>query len=912
MPEDLEPSETNATPVSRDKSPAVESCAPVANGQPDQAQITQIHHWITEFNHNPDAALRRRWIVSFFVIFGILAMGCLALGWIRAGFTLAIFTMLSGGCYFLVHGISLGSEVLQRMARLLRVSRIGERVALALGILLMLGVLGILGVLDMLLGLVLLGLVPALALYLMLDRRVADKREEVLEHLRQILAQWHRPGVNNHEARKLVCVHGGDNWEPCFEAIFGHTHVLEARNAWRSGQVGRTPGHRLPGRDMILLWLGERIESRLITPDPGAAHESPQHQFGNPPPRRASEVEKTKNSANGTVTPPRRVSEPRIIGPRTVTRIWRRLVRALHFGPATFLLGRPLRLLLGIGLLAMCVLWARQNQVVPVSDLFDLASQFQNVIADLYTDAKSARTVPDTETDRRAPNPLTIAPLPPSLTNWACGYGSGLAGLIPVFSLLFGTVLIVLGAYAAAAAALAAENGWISPLGDLDPTATAIIMGGATFAVGVLLHAAACLLQRLLPSGRLSERQIHLINARGQVLHRAPRFHGPRGGAAVQLLRQVLIAALRDRASDVHFEPDASGGGQIRMRVDGLLVDVTTAGCDVFAKVLNLVKVLCDLDITQHRVVQEGHFRTRTRKSEVDYRISYAPAVHGQKLVVRVLDSTHVPQRCADLLMPLWMSDAVWQLSQQSAGMLLTCGPTGSGKTTTLYAVLRDIDVMQRNVITIEEPVEYQIAGVTQLPVQSKTDGSFGSLLRSALRQDPDVIMVGEIRDADTANTAMQAAMTGHLVLSTVHANDTAGALMRLLDLGVAPQLMASSVNLILTQRLIRTLCPRCKHARSATVDERNALEAAGTDAPEIFEPMGCSHCLHTGYRGRRALFELLAINDAVRRVILDTPTAQSLRQAGLHDNAVLLPQAGWQAVAEGSTAVEELQRALE
>jgi type II secretory ATPase GspE/PulE/Tfp pilus assembly ATPase PilB-like protein len=296
-----------------------------------------------------------------------------------------------------------------------------------------------------------------------------------------------------------------------------------------------------------------------------------------------------------------------------------------------------------------------------------------------------------------------------------------------------------------------------------------------------------------------------LIDARGvDTKAIAGASDGPR------CLRDLLRVASRTEATDIHVEPKTEST-HVRMRVDGQMVWITELPKKVAELVAGVLKTCCHMQAAARDAIQEGHFSCRFPNRRVEYRVSFTPSVHGQKLVVRVLDQKGVPTSIEDLGLVGYMTEKIKQVTNLDAGMLLVCGPTGSGKTTTLYNCLREIDRDARNVVTIEDPVEYQLEGVTQMPIDDRQGNTFNSMLRSVLRQDPDVILVGEIRDDETARTAMQAAMTGHLVFSTVHAKDTVAALFRLLDLRVEPYLVANSLSLVLAQRLVRTLCPRCK-----------------------------------------------------------------------------------------------------
>ena len=341
-----------------------------------------------------------------------------------------------------------------------------------------------------------------------------------------------------------------------------------------------------------------------------------------------------------------------------------------------------------------------------------------------------------------------------------------------------------------------------------------------------------------------TDRQIALINARGKLAYPADPKRDV--GEAITILRLIMLLCFRSRATDIHIEPKMDDV-QVRIRVDGTMIDAVKLSKELGVKLLSSVKVMCDIDIAQRNIVQEGHFSakvpTKTKKEmterRVDYRVSFAPAMHGQKLVVRVLDTANAPLHIDDLQLPIKAREIIRRTSEQDAGMILVCGPTGSGKTTSLYAILRDIDISQRNVVTIEDPVEIQLDGVTQIPVNDSQGNSFSALLRSVLRQDPDVILVGEIRDAETARVAVQAGMTGHLVFSTVHSRDTISGMFRLLDLGVEPYVVASGLHVVVAQRLVRQLCPHCKVAKASNLLSRpkNLPASASPTSSRFFNP---------------------------------------------------------------------------
>ena len=404
--------------------------------------------------------------------------------------------------------------------------------------------------------------------------------------------------------------------------------------------------------------------------------------------------------------------------------------------------------------------------------------------------------------------------------------------------------------------------------------------------------------------------EVSLVNARGKTVHAAEGDDKSGTAQTIGVLRLLLLACIRTGASDLHLEPKQAAES-VRMRVDGTMVEATELPQAMARKLHSLVKVLCDIDIANRNNVQEGHFSVQVPDRRIDYRVSFTPSMFGQKLVVRVLDPMNSPQQLRDLGLPGWMYRQLRDVSRQDTGMVLVCGPTGSGKTTTLYAILRQIDARQRNVITIEDPVEYEVEGVTQIPVDEDHGRDFNSLLRSCLRQDPDVIVLGEIRDAETATTAMQAATTGHLVLSTVHAKDTIGTIFRLLDLGVEPYLVASTLNLLLAQRLARKLCPHCKVPKRPTPSQNMKLGKLVEGVKEIYAAGGCHRCFETGYVGRQAISELLTTNDEVRDVILRNPNIGELKKAISSTHFTPLRESGMDLVIKGETSLQEIERVI-
>ncbi len=417
------------------------------------------------------------------------------------------------------------------------------------------------------------------------------------------------------------------------------------------------------------------------------------------------------------------------------------------------------------------------------------------------------------------------------------------------------------------------------------------------------------------------ETDIALINPRGITVHPAGPTKGSGGERTVtDLFRLLLLVCFRGRATDIHLEPKGEYFA-MRLRSDGVMVDAAKLPNPIGIRLAALVKIIAEIDPSQKTAIQEGHFSARvpgaagsadvggTRR--VDYRVSFAPSVFGQKLVLRILDAATAPSTIKNLALPDWMEAELKRAVEQDSGMVLVCGPTGSGKTSTLYSVVRSLDLLQRNVVTIEDPVEIQIEGVTQLPVDTEKGKSFAELLRTVLRQDPDVILVGEIRDAETARTAMQAAITGHLVFSTVHTKDTFGTVFRLLDLEIEPYLLTQALQMIIAQRLVRRLCPSCKKPVKLTDDQRARMGKAAEGVEKIYAPVGCYRCLSTGYHGRRAVFEMLNTTEEFRDTILKDPTSGAIAKALEGTKFQKLQHSAFELVAAGEVAFDEADRAV-
>jgi general secretion pathway protein E len=378
----------------------------------------------------------------------------------------------------------------------------------------------------------------------------------------------------------------------------------------------------------------------------------------------------------------------------------------------------------------------------------------------------------------------------------------------------------------------------------------------------------------------------------------------------IRLVNFMFSQAVRDGASDIHIEP-YQNSLKIRQRLDGILYDMFSPPKHVQSTLVSRVKIMAKLDIAEKRLPQDGRIEIKVGNKEIDVRVSTLPTAFGERVVLRLLDKSSVLISMTDLGMP---ADRLVNFSREiksSNGIVLVTGPTGSGKTTTLYAALTSINNTDINIITVEDPIEYRISGIGQVQVNPKINLTFASGLRSIVRQDPDVILVGEIRDSETAEIAIQSALTGHLVFSTLHTNDSASAITRLRDMGIEPFLLASSINAILAQRLIRMLCPHCKERYLPLAEElmKIGLDPGKYADVHIYRGKGCAKCHHTGYRGRNGIFELLLMSREMKTLILKTSDANEIKRMAIEGGMVTLRQDGAMKVLEGVTTIEEVYR---
>jgi len=377
----------------------------------------------------------------------------------------------------------------------------------------------------------------------------------------------------------------------------------------------------------------------------------------------------------------------------------------------------------------------------------------------------------------------------------------------------------------------------------------------------------------------------------------------------IRMINALLLQALRERASDLHFEP-YEARAVVRFRVDGMLRDVVEPPRALHGALVSRLKIMAGLDIAEKRLPQDGRIALKLGDRQVDVRVSTLPTGAGERVVLRLLDQEAARLDLATLGMSNATLEAVDQLIREPHGILLVTGPTGSGKTTTLYAALSRLPRATHNMMTVEDPIEYALDGVAQTQVNARIDLTFSRALRSILRQDPDVIMIGEIRDLETAQIAVQASLTGHLVLATLHTNDAASAITRLADMGVEPYLLASSLLGVLAQRLVRTLCPHCRTRTRPTDGEGRLLEELGLPATQpIAHAPGCAQCNHTGFSGRTGVYELLRIDGTLRRLIHDGAGEMALRDGALRAGMQRLRRDGARWIADGSTSLAELAR---
>lgn len=383
---------------------------------------------------------------------------------------------------------------------------------------------------------------------------------------------------------------------------------------------------------------------------------------------------------------------------------------------------------------------------------------------------------------------------------------------------------------------------------------------------------------------------------------------GGEDASVIQLVHRVIKEAVERGASDIHFEP-GEDEMRVRYRIDGVLQEAATVPNSAVPAVTSRVKILSDLDIAERRVPQDGRISLDVAGKPIDLRVATLPAAYGENVVMRILDQSKVMIELEQLGMLPQALERFTKAFSQAHGAVLVTGPTGSGKSTSLYGALNQLNTIEKNIITIEDPVEYQLEGITQVQVNNKAGLTFAGGLRSMMRADPDIIMVGEIRDRETAQIAVEAALTGHLVLSTLHTNDAPGAVTRLIEMGIEPFLVGSAVDCVVAQRLARLLCEECKRRTTITADvmRTNGFNV-GLDL-EAFEPVGCARCGGSGYKGRIGLYEVMWVSDTIRALAVAREPAETIAHAAVHEGMMRLREDGLEKVRRGLTSISEIAR---
>ncbi len=407
---------------------------------------------------------------------------------------------------------------------------------------------------------------------------------------------------------------------------------------------------------------------------------------------------------------------------------------------------------------------------------------------------------------------------------------------------------------------------------------------------------------------RLAEEEVIIDSSGGDVERKKDILLEEGEGPTVSFVNSSLIKATALSASDIHIEPyeDVSS---VRFRLDGILHDYMSIPISLHESVVSRIKVLANLNVAEKRVPQDGKIRVRIGGRDLDIRVSVVPTTFGERVVLRLLDRSGSILKLEELGLSGKDLDALQELAKKPYGIVLATGPTGAGKSTTLYAILLHIKSPEKNIITIEDPPEYQVKGVSQIQVNPKVGLTFANGLRAILRQDPDIIMVGEIRDSETAEIAVHAALTGHLVLSTLHTNDAPSAITRLSDLGIEPFLIASSLEGVIAQRLVRKICPYCKESYKPTKEELRELGLEGEHI--LYKGSGCDMCMGTGYRGRTGIYEVLKMDDELKSLITKVQDANLIRKKAKERGFRTMQEDGIEKVLKGITTTQELLRAV-
>ena len=382
------------------------------------------------------------------------------------------------------------------------------------------------------------------------------------------------------------------------------------------------------------------------------------------------------------------------------------------------------------------------------------------------------------------------------------------------------------------------------------------------------------------------------------------------GAPTIRFVNSVIERAIAERASDIHLEPQ-DGEMVVRMRIDGILHKILTVPANLQSTVISRLKIMGGMNISEHKIPQDGRAMVTRKKHEIDLRISSMPTVYGEKIVLRLLDKTQSHISSTSIGLTGEDLDKYNNLLKNSSGVILIVGPTGSGKSTTMCAMLQELSREETNIMTLEDPVEYNIPGVNQCQINEKTGMTFAAGLRAILRQDPDIISVGEIRDGETGSIAIRSATTGHLVLSTLHTNDSVAAIERLADIGIEPYMISSALRGVISQRLVRKICPACRKAYHPTREELSFFNMEDEEGITFYRGEGCAECHHTGYRGRRGVFEILTMNGELRRLVSAGASYDELLEAARKTNFVTMRENCRDLVLQGETTIEEAEKTI-
>ncbi|MFN2488492.1 MAG: GspE/PulE family protein [Actinomycetota bacterium] len=398
-----------------------------------------------------------------------------------------------------------------------------------------------------------------------------------------------------------------------------------------------------------------------------------------------------------------------------------------------------------------------------------------------------------------------------------------------------------------------------------------------------------------------------------QDLEAALTAAGAEDAPIIKLVNMLITQAINDRASDIHIEPEERGL-RVRYRIDGVLHEVMSPPKAVQSGITSRLKIMADINIAERRIPQDGRIGLTVQGKSIDIRVATLPTVYGEKIVMRILDKSSVLLELSDLGFMPRNFHRFQQSYRKPYGEILVTGPTGSGKSTTLYATLNILNRPEVNIITVEDPVEYRLGGVNQVQTHPKAGLTFASALRSILRADPDIVLIGEIRDRETAQISTEAALTGHLVLSSLHTNDAPSALTRLVEMGIEPYLVASALDCVLAQRLARKLCSRCREAYTPTEEELTAASFpfdADEGIPELFRAVGCSACGNTGYKGRMALHEVMTVSEDIEKMVVEAASSEAIKRIAVEQGMATLREDGMEKVKMGQTSIEETLRVV-